>query len=70
MKINSKWSYVLVGVNVMVALLGAVIHSLPLTIMGAVFTFWNYKVAEFTRSLEDETIRQEGKSKSDIKTEE
>jgi len=58
MKINSKWSYVLTGVNVMIALFGAIFHSGMLLSLGITFTFWNWIVAEINRRLEDESIRK------------
>jgi len=70
MKIGSRWSYLMCGVNLIIALLGAAMHNLPLTLMGAVFAFWNWNAAEFTRRLEDETIREESRSNTDTETKE
>lgn len=70
MKINSKWSFIMCGVNVIIALLGALTHSLPLAIMGGVFTFWNWKCGEINRGIEDETIREESRSNTNTETKE
>lgn len=70
MKIGSRWSYLMVGVNIMIALFGALLHNLILTIMGSVFAFWNWQTAEFNRSLEDESIREESRSNTDTETKE
>jgi hypothetical protein len=70
MKIESKWSYVLTGVNVSIAMLGAIIHSLPLLLMGGIFGFLNWVAAELNRSLEDEIIRKKSRSDSGTETEE
>ena len=58
MKIDSKWSYVITGVNVMIALFGAIFHSGSLLALGIVFTIWNWVVAEVNRRIEDESIRK------------
>lgn len=70
MRIGSRWSYVLTGVNVSIAMLGAIIHVLPLLLVGGFFTFLNWAAAETNRSLEDESIRKESRSDSGTKTEE
>lgn len=68
---NSKWSYIVCGVNGVIALFGALGHSLSLLLIGGIFAFWNWHVAEFNRSKENESIRKESKSESDeSKTEE
>jgi hypothetical protein len=58
MKLNSKWSYIMVGVNAMVAAFGAMLHNVLLLMLGVMFTVWNFYVAEHTRRLEDESIRK------------
>jgi len=70
MRLDSKWSYLLSGVNIGIAVFGALLHNLPLVLSGGFFGFWNWAVAEANRRIEDESIRQEGKSESDIETEE
>jgi len=56
--INSKWSYVVCGINFMVAVIGAMFHSGILLTVGIIFTIWNYYTAEFNRRFEDESIRK------------
>jgi hypothetical protein len=46
---NSKWSYIFVGMNIMIAILGAAIHNLVLIAMGFAFTFLNWHNAENLR---------------------
>lgn len=69
MKLHSKWSYLAAGVNVAFAVVGALLHYLPLLLMGVFFGFWNWQVAEFNRRMEDESIRAESSAGTD-KTEE
>lgn len=59
MRINSKWSYVMTGVNSMMAVIGAMFHNSFLLILGIIFTVWNWYVAEFNRRIEDEQIRNQ-----------
>ena len=58
MKLNSKWNYVMCGVNIMIALLGAVLHVLWLLGVGAFFAMFNYYVAEMNKEIENEQFRQ------------
>lgn len=67
---NSKWSYIACGVNGVIALFGALGHSLSLLLIGGIFAFWNWNCGEYNRSKEDESIRKETKSEPDTKTEE
>ena len=69
MKITSKWSYIVCGINVAFAFIGALVHNLPLMLLGVFFGFWNWNVAEFNRRIEDESIRAESSAGTD-KTEE
>jgi hypothetical protein len=55
---NSKWSYIFVGMNIMIAILGAAVHNLILIAMGFIFTFLNWRNAENLRRIEDEKIRE------------
>lgn len=56
--LNSKWNYVLVGVNAMIAGIGAVSHSVFLFVLGIIFIIWNWFTAEHVRRIEDEEIRK------------
>jgi hypothetical protein len=58
MRFNSKWSYIVCGTNVMMAIIGAMVHNGFLLIVGIVFSIWNYYTANYTRRLEDEAIRK------------
>ena len=58
MKIHYKWSYVMCGINFMVALVGAMFHNPTLLILGVIFTIWNWFVAEYNKEIEDESIRK------------
>jgi len=69
MKLNSRWSYVVCGVNIAFAFIGALLHNLPLLLIGVFFGFWNWTVAETNRRIEDESIKSESSAGAD-KTEE
>ena len=58
MILNSKWSYIVCGINFMLAVLGAVFHKVFLLSMGIVFMVINYYAAEINRRIEDESIRK------------
>lgn len=58
MKINSKWSYIVVGVDFMIAIIGAIFHNSFLLILGIFCMILNYYSAEFKRRLEDEQLRE------------
>lgn len=55
---SSKWLYIGVGVNVMIVILGAIIHNIGLIIIGFIFAIWNWYTAEKLRRIEDEQIRR------------
>lgn len=55
---NSKWNYLGCGLNIMIALLGAVTHDVLLVILGLFFAVFNYYAGENRRRLEDESIRE------------
>jgi flagellar biosynthesis component FlhA len=50
---NSKWSYLLSGVNLVFAFLGAVSGSFPLLAIGVVFGIFNWHVGEKRREMEE-----------------
>lgn len=50
---NSKWSYLLCGVNITFAFVGAMAGAFPLMAIGAVFTVWNWYVGESRRKMEE-----------------
>ena len=58
MTIGSKWSYIVCGINFMVAVVGAMFHNTFLLIVGSIFTFFNYYTAEINRSIEDEQLKR------------
>lgn len=55
---NSKWNYIAVGLNMMLAFVGALWHSMSVLLMGIGFGIFNYYVAESNRRIEDEQIRK------------
>jgi hypothetical protein len=50
---NSKWSYLLSGVNLVFAFLGAVTGTLPLLAIGVIFGIFNWYVGEKRREMEE-----------------
>jgi hypothetical protein len=56
--LSSKWNYVMCGINIMVAALGATFHILWVLGIGAFFVVFNYYVAEMNKEIEDESIRK------------
>ena len=58
MRINSKWSYVVCGINFMVAVVGAMFHNGFLLTVGIIFTIWNYYTAEYNREVENGQLRK------------
>lgn len=51
---NSKYSYLVCGVNITFAFVGALAHSLLLLGMGVVFAIWNWYAAEYKRKTEEQ----------------
>lgn len=51
---NSKYSYLLCGVNITFAFVGALAGSFVLLAMGIVFAIWNWVVAEARRKVEEQ----------------
>jgi hypothetical protein len=54
---NSKYSYVAAGFNVGIAIMGAMIKSVPLVAIGAFFALVNWYLGEKNRALEDKILR-------------
>lgn len=50
---NSKYSYLLCGVNITFAFVGAMAGSFSLMAIGAIFTVWNWYAGEFRRKMEE-----------------
>jgi len=52
---SSTFSYILCGINVLVALVGALGHDLFLLLLGFFFAVFNWYIGEFRRGIENET---------------
>lgn len=55
---NSRWSYLMCGLQIGFAFVGALAHSMFLLIFGTVMAIWNWYAAEARRKLEEEEYGQ------------
>ena len=53
---NSKWDYIICGMNMIFAFVGAMDGSLPLLLVGVGTAIWSWYIAEAKRHLEEEEV--------------
>jgi hypothetical protein len=65
---SSRWNYVLAGMSMMGAVLGALVRNSTFLFVNFIFAIFNWYLAEHKRHIEEENLIAEAKAQNDSET--